>query len=580
MADVNTSIYAQNSGTQPLNALTTASQAQQLQLQGNQNKLFQQQFGANQAVSNIMKMPGALDPVTGRPNWNFIAPQLASSGVGYNIPQMMLQAQQAEQGQLGIDKTRLEVLAKRNEIMAPLYATVLKSDDPVKAYRQGVIAAAQNGVFGEPGSAESLNGMIAAANQMPMDKDGKPDVAALKALAAQRYSTILDAQRATDLIFGKFDRVDTGGTIQPVRTDAVTGVTTPVGEPIKKTLTPGEAQPYQALTVQQQIDNIFKGAQTVEVKQPDGSTKTYTAAQIVQMLTPGGMAGGAAPGVAPRAPGENRPDNAPAPAAGAPGAGPKPIGQSPSAGAEAYMRGLGTKVEGEEGDLNARVKAGADLLTRISEARDLLTKFQAGGGSDIRKKLGETAQMFGAGTDLVDKIAGGNLAASQEFQKIAVQMASDALKQSLGQSRIAQLEFTAFQNSNPNLDTDPRAIEKIYNFMTRQVDRDRQEQKFYAEQRKKPGFDPLEFPALWAEEAVKRKLITPEIREGFAKGVATEPPKGGAAAPAAAAAAAPAATGGAPDVKALRAQAQDAITKGAPADDVKARFKRMTGQDF
>lgn len=207
-------------------------------------------------------------------------------------------------------------------------------------------------------------------------------------------------------------------------------------------------------------------------------------------------------------------------AGGAPNAGGPGLAASPSAANAAFMADSGKNMADYEKGLNDRVTAGADLMARIGEARDLLGKIRTGGGSSVREGLAQFAQGMNLPQGMVDKIAGGNLGASQEFAKLAVQQATEQLKQAMGGNRLAQMEFNVFQKNNPNLDTDPRAIEKIYNFQTGLYNRDLAEQDALSGY-KTSGNDITQFPAYWQGELAKRGIVTPEQVTGISKATQT-----------------------------------------------------------
>lgn len=160
-----------------------------------------------------------------------------------------------------------------------------------------------------------------------------------------------------------------------------------------------------------------------------------------------------------------------------------------------------------EQGLNGRVSSGQDLMMRIAESRDALNHFQSGGGMESRTQLAKVAQAMGMDT-LANKIAGGDLSAAQEFQKLAAQQAMESLKQSIGNGRVTQAEFKVFQANNPNLDTDPRAIQKVYDFATRVYQRDKAEQDALSQYKQIPGADMTQFPNWWANQAEKRGMVT------------------------------------------------------------------------
>lgn len=175
--------------------------------------------------------------------------------------------------------------------------------------------------------------------------------------------------------------------------------------------------------------------------------------------------------------------------------------------------------------LNGHLSDSQALLQRIEQSRQALTKFTAGGGGETRSQLASLAQSIpGVSTSLVDKIAGGDLSASQEFQKYAAQEALGTMQQALASdtgkgSQGNRVAMQLFIKNNPNIDTDPRAIEKIFNFQTQQHNNLLDQSNAYQQYKDTPGNDPSKFPNYWAGEAIRRGFVKPEIRSGYAKGV-------------------------------------------------------------
>lgn len=179
--------------------------------------------------------------------------------------------------------------------------------------------------------------------------------------------------------------------------------------------------------------------------------------------------------------------------------------------------------------LDGHVSESQALLQRVEQSRQALAKFQAGGGGEMRSQVAQWAQAIpGMPTSIVDKIAGGDLSASQEFQKYAAQEALGTMQQALASdsgkgSQGNRVAMQLFIKNNPNIDTDPRAIEKIFNFQTTLHNQIKAQADAYHQYKDTPGNDPSKFPNYWASEAIKRGFVTPEIKSGYAKGVATPP---------------------------------------------------------
>lgn len=184
---------------------------------------------------------------------------------------------------------------------------------------------------------------------------------------------------------------------------------------------------------------------------------------------------------------------------GAAGAAPAPLG--PSQAQTNYQEHRGADMAEYAKGLDDRTQTGSTIMTTLQEGRDALAGMKAGGGASVYAKAAQVAQAFGAPDSVVDKISNGGLAASQEFTKLMVNTTMGQIQNQVPQgSRLNQQEFKVFSANNPNLDTDPRAIEKIFNFWTRVHNRDFAEQQALAEASKRPGFDVTSWPAQWQKQ--------------------------------------------------------------------------------
>jgi hypothetical protein len=150
--------------------------------------------------------------------------------------------------------------------------------------------------------------------------------------------------------------------------------------------------------------------------------------------------------------------------------------------------------------LDDKVATGIDLKNRMEESRQALTQFKPGMGAEARLNVARFAQAIGAPDSLVTKINGGDVSAKQEFMKLSAQTAMESLKQAMGGSgRITQAEFKVFQANNPNIELDPNAIEKIYNFADKVHQRNFAEQQAYDKYVNVQKGDPARFPAYYAK---------------------------------------------------------------------------------
>lgn len=201
----------------------------------------------------------------------------------------------------------------------------------------------------------------------------------------------------------------------------------------------------------------------------------------------------------------------PAPAPGGPvgaGAGAGAAPQGPSLTSQKFMQDRGSAIAADIAGLDERVQTGGTVMQTINEAREAAQLARPGGGAEVYQRLGQLAQAFGVPQATVDKIANGDLAASQEFQKLMVNTTMSQIQNQIpAGSRLSQQEFKVFNQNNPNLSTDPRAIDKIFGFWTRVYNRDVQQQAAFNAFRKQPGADIQDFPAYWTKYQLDQGII-------------------------------------------------------------------------
>jgi hypothetical protein len=184
--------------------------------------------------------------------------------------------------------------------------------------------------------------------------------------------------------------------------------------------------------------------------------------------------------------------------------------QGPSQATTAFNTKRAQDITDELNSLDERAQVGGTILNTLTEARNAQQLMKAGGGASTYAKVGQLAQALGAPQDLVDRLANGDLAASQEFTKLMVNTTMGQIQNQVPPgSKLNQQEFKVFNANNPNLDTDPRAIDKIFDFWTRIYNRDYQEQQQFSAARKEPGFDVLDWPARWQKYQHDTGMIQP-----------------------------------------------------------------------
>ena len=313
--------------------------------------------------------------------------------------------------------------------------------------------------------------------------DGLPnDPKEATAMYRQRLAGLATSASVGSDVFGtaagRPQQIDVGGKIVPGMVSPTTGAFTPAGDVLGKTLPP----------------QILQG--------PYGEEGAQTATPVGGAYGTGEGRGGA-PTTA-----NTRSGQAPS------GGGPRPMASGPGMTTQTYLTNRGTTMAKYQEALDNVVQNGSNIMTTVDEARNALQDFKPGAGSSVYARLASVAQAFGAAPELVDKIGNGDLAASQEFNKLMVNTTMGQIRtqlEGIGGSRLSQQEFDTFQKNNPNIDTDPRAIDKIFNFWTRIYNRDATEQSQLNEYLEKGG-KLSQWPAEWQKRARQLGFFKPEIK--------------------------------------------------------------------
>ncbi len=123
MADIDTSIYEHQ--PKPLDILGTLSGVAGLQGTLNQNKLFQQQFQTNQAVSNIYKQAIKPDGTIDQEKLNNLLS--TDPNASYGLPEAYKGSQEATQRNLQINQSQID-LARKNVETLGSYITPLAAN--------------------------------------------------------------------------------------------------------------------------------------------------------------------------------------------------------------------------------------------------------------------------------------------------------------------------------------------------------------------------------------------------------------------------------------------------------------------
>lgn len=309
-----------------------------------------------------------------------------------------------------------------------------------------------------------------------------------------RLANQTDASRATLAnMIGPATQVNQGGRTAIVRTPP-TGPTS-VAATLASGLTPGEAsERVPQVSESGQPQTISKGAITPGLQsglETPGRQNPFTATTAMPEVNP--MVSQAQTPVAPVAP-----------------APPAQGGATINTGLPPTTKDALERMSAEQKALADDIHSAQQVKIQVSAMRQAVAQMHTGGLASTRAKLGQLAQGFGLPDDFVKRVANGSLPASQVFDKLANQSAMMVLRQAIGgQGRLTNLEFATFKDSNPNLDTDPRAVEKMLTFFDRVADLPILENKYLAAYQlgfnKSPkDFKPEEFESRWNAIALKK----------------------------------------------------------------------------
>ncbi len=164
--------------------------------------------------------------------------------------------------------------------------------------------------------------------------------------------------------------------------------------------------------------------------------------------------------------------------------------------------------------LDSTVRQGQNTMEVIQEARNALQSFKPGGLASTYQQVAQFAQGLGASPALVDRIGNGDLGASQEFNKLMLQAVIPQIRQGLEGTagRLAVQEFNAYLERNPNIETDPRTINQMFNWWEKIQNINTARQQF-RDRYMAAGGDPLNWPTA-ENQMMKEKGYTVQWAPG------------------------------------------------------------------
>lgn len=432
-----------------------------------------QELKARQALGPILQQ--SIDPQTGELDINkFLVQGAANPDVAWKMPEITLQMIQRQNTQADTVNKQLEANKVRYGAMGDAAGALVASAEEAAKKNVNI----RTGGPGQPGiSGQQFASALASFVGENGLIDGK-DAAELVAKTAtmtpqQRFQFIkqfatsaLGVKDTMEKVYGAINPHNTGGGIAFTQENRLAGSQQNVGSGLTITPTPAELNKLETRTNAQ------------------GAPVPVARADIAPMRT---GAGGIIPSTGTLA---------------------GPSGLSPNQ--EALQKARADTANKFDEDLNKANMTGQENLRILGEMRDALKAFKSGGGLAVRERIGTMLQGLGFPQKLIDDAAGGNLGAIQEFNKLAVRYATQEMQTYMGANqRLTNLDFSTFQKNNPTIGTDPRGLDKMFNFLKRGVWLVGQQQDAYQHWKTghpPPGYENTDissFPAYWAKELAK-----------------------------------------------------------------------------
>lgn len=501
-------MYNAGPAAAPPDALATMLRFAQTQNLLNQNQMFQQEYKARQAIGPILQQ--SIDPQTGELDiGKFLVHGAANPDAAWKMPEITLQMIQRKYMQAETVQKELQIAQSKygaiGQAMSGLWGRAVDaagndtSINPadglpsrVKVTHNDLVSAVApligSGVVTSKEAIQYFNGM---ANGPKVRDPATGEMITDPRWLAAHVKQFADSSRSVNETLATTENavksLNVGGQEVLTRTSPRTGAVGVQGA------IPRTPSPEQLLARVQYIDK--DGQQHEDTL--GNVLKMGVPPQNIQLLQPGQAAppanltqsGARAEGE----PGFGLPTSQqpPLPPVGPGGATVPPVqsaGGGPGAGAPNVPQGafpLTTKLNPADEEalkglptLQSHVDTAAANATRMNQVIDALEaaqrRIKTGGGAEFYMNAARIMQSMGFHDKIVDDVANGSLPASQEYQKLFLQLSTALLRASLmpggGESsagRLTNMEFGAFQKNNPDINTDPRAVKDMFAFMRR-----------------------------------------------------------------------------------------------------------------
>jgi hypothetical protein len=148
--------------------------------------------------------------------------------------------------------------------------------------------------------------------------------------------------------------------------------------------------------------------------------------------------------------------------------------------------------------VNENAKTAMNMKNVMFEAKELLNNFSPDRAGEFRTEVARWMRAAHVSEDLVRRVQYGDVGSAVAFNKLMVFAATQWMSAANSGNAKARslLEWDRFQHSFVNLNTDPDAITKMFDFMNFQADLAIQEQKGYQNWRSR-NQDERQWPAVW-----------------------------------------------------------------------------------
>lgn len=490
----------------PLTQLHTFAQTQNLI---NTNIKFQQEQKFRQAIGPILQQ--AYDPTT-----KIVDPGKLVTGMAANPDTSMFALQHAQEAfRLGILQQNaiadtLKTEGIKRDVLADAAVGLLNKYGPQVKMEHVLSALADPGVrrvVPEDEFKQMIKGLVGG-----QVKDGPELQQFLTSYVLRQRG----ASEGIKRLHGDINNIGIGGETATQRIDPMTGKPRVIGS-IAHTPTPAERNTMEAITVDRDMAKA--------IGKPEGTVIYVPRAATGPMQTGTGETAAGTGGVPPsNAPLPQNPVKTQTYRQGPNGelittptkpdvnvgnttvAG-KDQAQVPVKALDPYRaKAIAEVAEKYETKLNKDIESANAMKALIIGQKEAAANFRPGGLAEFRMKFAQAVQGLPGATDnMVKSIGNGSLEWSQVFDKLGVQGSTIAIGKLIHEAggRLAVQEWNRFQQAWPNLNTDPKAISKMLDFMEKLSNMTLAEKRHFDEYKDNPRNDLTKWQGIWSDKVSK-----------------------------------------------------------------------------